>query len=270
MRTGSAIAGATLLFGPQAAEPDLMLAMQFLLDDLHGAGRRVEALKFTPSTLRLRSGPHDLVLTLAGGPLPVAAMTGLLRPQTRGRPDFLRVHLARSLRLHQRSMGFMLYHRGPPSGDAAEAARRLVREAQLCLMPVIEALPPSLVIWQPGGLVLGTDEFRQTDSEQLLTPGDGTQPLHVAPPEHPAPCRPGNDPPPPAGVLYPGPVPASRAERARHHSLGHLFSLVLHERPHAVLASAERAQADLAAALRQDEAGAARGPSFPPLGAAQH
>ena len=70
MRTGTGIAGATLLYGPQAGEPDLVLTMQLLLDEMRGDGRRIGGVKLTATTLRVRADPFDLVLTLASAPLP--------------------------------------------------------------------------------------------------------------------------------------------------------------------------------------------------------
>ena len=171
MRHRTGIAGATLLFGPQDRPPDLVQAMQFLLDDLRGDGRRIAALKLTPATLRLRAEPFELVLTMADGALPVSALHGLLRPACGTAPDFARVHLGRALRLHSHAMGFLIRRRGAPLPDLDAALSLLAREGRFCLLPVIEAMPPSVVIWQPGALALTADEFRRAPPALLLEIG---------------------------------------------------------------------------------------------------
>ncbi len=250
MRQETGIVGATMLFGPQAGEPDLLLAMQFLLDDLRAEGRRIAAIKLTASTLRLRADPYELVLTIAPGPLPVASMHGLLRPPTQGAPDFARVHLGRMLRIHQHAVGFMVRRRGAPITDPEEAARIIAREGQLCLIPVIEAAPPALLIWQPGGLVLTPDEFRRARPDLLLQPGDPAAPLTLTAPERLGLARPGGE-----GALAPSPfsapAPGSRAERAETRSLGRLFGKTA---PRALaLPQIDRSAERIAAALRDTD-----------------
>ncbi len=256
MRTGTGIAGATLLYGPQAGEPDLVLTMQLLLDEMRGDGRRIGGVKLTATTLRVRADPFDLVLTLASAPLPLAATRGLLRPHRDDEtPDFARVHLARMLRLHRHAMGFLLRRRGAPSADADESARSLAREGRLSLLPVIEAAPPALLIWQPGGLVLTTDEFRAANPALLLAPGDAGGPLHLPPVERLGLLRPGAQ-----GATDPPPVP-TRLGLAASRSAGRAFGGDPATDPHRVpLPGIERASDRVTQALRQRPTNAAGTP----------
>ncbi|WP_417628799.1 hypothetical protein [Pararhodobacter aggregans] len=220
MRKGSGIAGATMLFGPRDKAPDLVQAMQYLLDDLRSEGRRIAAIKLTPSTLRLRTDPYELVLTVAEAPLPFTSMQGLLRPPMGEAPDFARVHLGRTLRIHRHAMGFLLRRRGAPILDLDEAMRTLADEGRFCLLPVIEATAPSMLVWQPGGLVLTTEEFRRAGVDLLLQPGDARVPLTPPRSDRLALPRPG------ASALMadePPPDTVTRQDRAAAASLGRLF-----------------------------------------------
>ncbi|WP_370241164.1 hypothetical protein [Pararhodobacter marinus] len=246
-----AIAGATLVFDARAALPDLVLAMQYLVDDLRAEGRAIGAIKLTGSTLRLRADPYEMILTRAADPLPARALQGLLRPPRGETPDFARVHLARALRLHRGAMGFLIRRRGALPTDLADAARLLAAEGRFLLLPVIEAAQPALVIWQPGGLVLGTEEFRRAPLATLLEPGDPLAPLTIAPPERLALPRPGERAPPDCAADDPGasPPPALRAERYAKRSLGRFFGGTP-ERP-VILPRIERESERLATALRE-------------------
>lgn len=191
MRKGTGIAGATLLYSGQQGRPDLLTVMQSLVDDLRADNRRIVGLHQTNHTLRLRSDPWDMVLTLAEQPLPLASMGGLLRPpRPDDTPDFARVHLARTLRLHSQALGFLLRRRGPMPADMAVAARALTREGQLCLLAIFHAAPPALLIWQPGGLVLTPEELRLADPAVLLTPRSAAVPLGIPRPERLSLARP--------------------------------------------------------------------------------
>lgn len=221
MRKGTGIAGATLLFGSRDKAPDLVQAMQYLLDDLRAEGRRIAAMKLTPSTLRLRADPYEMVLTVANAPLPTSAMQGLLRPPAGDAPDFPRVHLIRTLRHHHHAMGVLLRRRGAPIPDLDEAFESLADEGRFVLMSVVEAAAPSLVIWQPGGLVLSAEEFRHAGLDLLLHPGDPALPLAVPPPDAARLSRPGTS----SRALVPlqPDESASRALRLAGASRGHLF-----------------------------------------------
>ena len=223
MRTGTGIAGATLLFGPRDKAPDLVQAMQYLLDDLRAEGRRIAAMKLTPSTLRLRSDPFELVLTIPNGPLPFTSMQGLLRPPAGDTPDFPRVHLSRTLRRHHHAMGFLLRRRGAPIPDLDEAMRSLADEGRFILMSVIEAAAPSLVIWQPGGLVLSTAEFRHSGIDLLLQPGDPAVPLTMPPPERLRLARPGAEIRALSTLVHDDLAIATRDDRIVSASRGRLF-----------------------------------------------
>lgn len=219
MRNGSGIAGATLLYGARQNVPDLVLVMQHLVDDLRGDGRRISGVRLASGSLRLRADPFEIVLTLADGPLPLAALQGLLRPQRRSdEPDFARVHLGRTLRLHRHALGFLIRRRAGPPADPDEGARQLAREGQVCLFAVLRAAPPALLVWQPGGLVLTADEFRSADARLLLARGDTLNPLCIARPERVGLRR-------PDALGLPVPVPEPPPEPVATHSgaLGQLF-----------------------------------------------
>jgi len=248
MRKGTGIAGATLLFGPRDQAPDLVQAMQFLLDDLRGEGRRIAAIKLTPSTLRLRSDPYELILTLAEAPLPLSAMQGLLRPPMGEAPDFARVHLGRTLRIHRHAMGFLLRRRGAPILDLDEAMRTLAEEGRFCLLPVIEATGPSMLVWQPGGLVLTAEEFRRAGADLLLQPGDASVPLTPPRTERLALPRPGAR--TVAAEAPPGTTPATRQDRAAAASLGRLFGRSAPPARAPLLPRLDRASDRVNAALR--------------------
>lgn len=266
MRTGTGIAGATLLFEPRDGQPDLVLAMQYLVDDLRGEGRRIAAMKLTPSTLRVRTDPYELILTVAQGPVPQTSMQGLLRPPVGETPDFARVHIGRTLRLHSHAMGFLVRRRGAPLPDVDEALRALAHEGQFCLLSVIEAATPSLLVWQPGSLVLTAEEFRRADTQVLLTPGDASAPLSIPPIERlglPRPDMGLTDISAPSPFAAPKPVdeappkPGSRAARHEARSLGKLFAKDVDRPP--VLPRLDRSTERVAAALRQpDDAPAPR------------
>ncbi|MBN8290504.1 hypothetical protein JI664_00865 [Rhodobacter sp. NTK016B] len=256
-RASAGIAGASLIFGADKAHPDLVLAMQYLIDDLRAEGRTIGAIKLTGSTLRLRADPFEVILTRAASPLPAAAMQGLLRPPTGDQPDFARVHLARTLRLHSCAMGFLLRRRGAPIADLAEAARQLAAESRFLLHPVIEATAPALLVWQPGGLVLSAREFRAVPLATLLAPGDPQVPLIVTPPERLALTRPGGSAPMHEETTEMQPAtPALRSERYADRSLGRFFGSTP-KRPK-VLPRIEREGERLAAALRDPD-----GPTTP-------
>ena len=263
MRTGTGIAGATLLFEPRDGQPDLVLAMQYLVDDLRGEGRRIAAMKLTPSTLRLRSDPFELILTLAQGPVPATSMQGLLRPRVGDTPDFARVHIGRTLRLHSHAMGFLVRRRGAPIPDLEEAMLTLAHEGQFCLLSVMEAATPSLLVWQPGSLVLTSDEFKRANTELLLTPGDASAPLSVPPPERLGLMRPDMG---PTDTAAPSPFKApttekpqgSRAERHDKRSLGKVFGKELNRPP--VLPRLDRSNERITAALRGSAADLQKAP----------
>lgn len=251
MRKGTGIAGATLLFDARDGEPDLVLAMQYLLDDLRAEGRRIVGLKLTSSTLRLRAEPYEMVVTVAPDPLPASAMHGLLRPAIGDAPDFARVHLGRALRTHSRAMGFLLRRRGAPLADLDEGERLLVHEGRHCLLSVLEAATPSLLIWQPGGLVLSLDEFRRADAAVLIAQGDLSAPLTAPSPDRLSLPRPGTEREPSAEQPPPEAALLTRADRHDKRSLGRLFGKPSTRPP--VVPQLDRQSERLAVALRQGD-----------------
>jgi len=155
-------------------------------------------------------------------------------------------HLIRTLRHHHHAMGVLLRRRGAPLSDLDEAFESLADEGRFVLMSVVEAAAPSLVIWQPGGLVLSAEEFRHAGLDLLLHPGDPALPLHVPPPDQARLARPGTA----SRALAPfqPDESASRALRLAGASRGHLFGSGP-DRP-AVVPRLDRASDRILAALR--------------------
>jgi len=221
MRKGKGIAGATLLFGPNDPPPDLVAAMQFLVDDLRADGHRISGLRLGARSLRLRADHFELALTLADTPLPERAMMQLFRPSLSlsddETPDFSRVHLLRGLRGHSHALGFLVRRRGPVPLDEVEAALELVRKSRMCLLPVIEAAPPGLLIWQPGSLLFSLPEFMKSEAEILLRTAQPEQRLLLSGPLRASVSR------PETGSRPKRTPPASRSQRADLRSGGRVF-----------------------------------------------
>lgn len=187
MRGTTRYAGAMLLFGPQQQPPDLTLAMQFLMDDLRFEGRKVTWISLKGSSLRLRVEGFELVLAHTSEPLPPQAFHGVFRPATGradaadSRPDgadLARGRVLHALRQHQFALSVLLRPRGTPVRDDPDAAlMELVRECRAMIEPVIEAAPPSAVLWQPGAVAFTCEEFLASRAETLLLPGDQASPL---------------------------------------------------------------------------------------------
>lgn len=250
MRNASRLVGATLVYPAACGPPDLVLALQFLLDDLRAEGRRVSALRLGGRSLRLRVDAFDVVLSEAAAPLPRGAFDGLLRPADAedGRPDLARIRLARLLSTHGHALGFLLRRRGALADDSAGAALALARDGRRLLLPLIEAATPSLLIWQPGGLVLGVEEFLALDPAVLTRPGDPASLLRLgrlAPRQRPE-----------VAPVPRRPPPASRLERAARCSAGHVFGNAGPRAP-VPLPRIEAPSARLSQALRDDTAPAA-------------
>ncbi len=218
MRNASRLVGATLVYPATCGPPDLALALQFLLDDLRADGRRVSSLRLGGRSLRLRLEAHDLVLTQAETPLPHGAFDGLRRPTPTESdlPDLARSRLARTLATHAHALGVLVRRRGALPEGAEGTPLSMARDGQRLLLPVIEAAPPALLIWQPGGLLLGAEEFLALDPEVLIRPGDPAGLLRLG--HHRVLSRSEGNPLPQRR----GP-PASRLDRAERVSAGHLF-----------------------------------------------
>jgi len=245
MRAGKGIVGATLLYGPNDPPPDLVAVMQFMIDDLRADHRRVSGLRLGTRSLRLRADAFEIVLTLAEGPLPLRALDGVVRPapQQPDTPDVLRARLIHSLRDHRHALGFLLRLRGAAPEDVDDLGLMLTRMGRFCLLPVIDAAPPSLLIWQPGSLLYTRAEFLSSSALHLLTPPPCTSPLQLAAAQKPTVQR---------GIrVRPTAIPpvTSRQERADRRSGGRLFGTAAQHRPK-VLPRLETGHDALTSALR--------------------
>jgi hypothetical protein len=167
-----------------------------------------------------------------------------MRPtgQDEDAPDIARVHFQRLLQHHGHALGFLLRRRGAPPPDATLAAQTLMSEGRLALLPVIEAAPPDLLVWQPTGLVLTLAEFQTLRAPDLLLPGDPTTRFHL-------PSMPGARPTRPMLAPVTPRPPVLRADRAARSSGGRLFGGDPGRHPRA-LANTERMDDALAQALR--------------------
>lgn len=222
MRSRSSQSGATLLYGPRSPRPDLVLAAQFLIDDLRAEGQRIGSLRVNEHTLRLRLDGLELALALSAAPLPLDALGGVLRlPPRPGAPhddaaesdapgftDLQRIRTIRALRRHGAALGVLLRQRGAGPADLDAALHPMV-------LALIEAAPPGLVLWQPTGVVWGVPEFQAVDPRALAGAGPALPRLDgLPPPEDPA-LRP--------AVADVVPVPPDRRSRAAGRSAGRIF-----------------------------------------------
>lgn len=256
MRQAQGIVGATLLYGPNDPSPDLVSAMQFLVDDLRAEGRRISGLRLGARSLRLRADEFEIALTLTEGPLSPRALAGISRPgaHLRDMPDLARARLIRNLQTHNHALGIILRRRGAPPPDPDALAQDLAQRGRLSLLPVFEAAPPCLLIWQPGGLLFTTAEFLSIDAAELMIPPDPQAPLLIALQERGLAQRPG------PGERPSRPTMANRFDRSARRSAGRLFGTQPPNRPHPLPQLA--AQDDrLTAALRAPTAATARPPS---------
>lgn len=249
MRDTRGIAGATLLYGPNDPVPDLVPVMQFLVDDLRADGRRISGLRLSSRSLRLRADEFEFALTMAEGPLPSYTLSGLMRlvPPADSPPDLARARLLRGLHRHRHALGFLLRRRGAPDADFEQAAQALTQLGRLSLLPVIEAAPPALLIWQPGALLFSLSEFLTSDSAVLLNPPDRQTQSLIAAGAHRVAQRPAT-----LGARQnpAHPARASRAERAEHRSAGRIFGATAPDYVRA-LPQLEAAKERLDDALRQ-------------------
>lgn len=256
MRTRTIPSGATLLFGPDRPRPDLVLAAQFLVDDLRAAGQRVGSLRVGDNLMRLRLDGLELALALSPGPLHPQAIAGPLRlpPDAAGAPDlpeigFTDLRAIRTLRLlrrHRHALGVLLRRRGLGPDDLDATLHTM-------LLAVNEAAPPDLILWQRTGVLWSAQEFQQVKPARLA---EGGTPLRaLAPP--PAEADPeGRSQRLPAPANRPSP-PASRQDRTDRRSIGRLFDS---DRAPAPLPRIEPATARLSQALRLPAEAAAEGP----------
>lgn len=261
MRACPAHVGATLLFGPRSPRPDLIGAAQLLIDDLRAEGHRISSLRVNDQTLRLRLAGLELALAVSAGPLPLGDLGGLLRRPIRSAgagggaepvlTDLTGLRLIRALRQHRGALGVVLRQRGPGAYDLAGDLRVVV-------LALIEAAPPSLVLWQPTGVLWPTAEFGTASLAELAERGLalGAPPAAVRTEPRQLPPETILEPEPPAAALPDWTAPAAPVtawqDRAARRSAGHLFGRD-GIRP-AALPRLERPSAHLAQALRDGRA----------------
>jgi hypothetical protein len=256
MRTRSIPSGATLLFGPDRPRPDLVLAAQFLIDDLRAAGQRIGSLRVGDNLMRLRLDGLELALALSPGPLPPHAIAGPLRlpPGAQhtsdlpdiGMTDLRAIRTLRLMRRHRHALGVLLRRRGLGPEDLDAALHPM-------LLAMIEAAPPDLILWQRTGVLWTAPEFQGIGPARLAQAGPPLRAL-PAPPADGAERRMERLP-----VLATRPAPpASRQDRSARRSLGRLFDA---GRPAAPLPRIEPASARLTEALRQPPEGEGEAPA---------
>lgn len=234
MRSRSSQSGATLLYGPRSPRPDLVLAAQFLIDDLRAEGQRIGSLRVNEHTLRLRLDGLELALALSAAPLPLDALGGVLRlpprPDDRavapdpdaplrgegegdagasaGFTDLRRIRTVRALRRHSAALGVLLRQRGAGPVDLDAALHPMI-------LALIEAAPPGMVLWQPTGVVWSVPEFQRLSLRSLGAAGGALPRLdHLPPVDESIQRQPASAEPP--GV-------ADRQSRATRRSAGRLF-----------------------------------------------
>jgi len=242
MREITARAEVWFVYGPDEAAPDLVRALQFLLDDLRAEGHTATRLWMGARALQLTTGALDLMLTLQDGAPPDALLDGIMRPLSPAippKPDLTRLHLGRLARGAATSLAVAV--------DCAEAddpcAIGRAMRIWLCLLPLIEAAPPRLILWTPGQLLLTPDEVLRAGPGLLAAPGDPD--TRFDPARASAPARP--------QIVHPmRPVPRTRAQRAARRSARRLFGTPATPHPPA-LPRLEPALARVTAALRADD-----------------
>lgn len=251
MREITATAEVWFVYGPDDAAPDLVRALQFLLDDLQADGRVPGRLWLGARALRLGADGLDLQLTLRDGAPPDALLDGVMRPRAPmlpPQPDLTRLHLGRLARGAATSLAIAVKDGeadsdGGSDGDSACAIGRAM-QIWLCLLPLIEAAPPRLILWTPGRLLLTPDEVLRAGPGLLAAPGDPD--TRFDPARASAPVRP--------QIVHPmRPVPRTRFQRAERRSARRLFGTPDSAHP-PTLPRLEPAQARVSAALRADDA----------------
>ena len=273
----AAAAGATLFYGPGQAQPDLILAAQFLMDDLRAVGTGISSLRVNRHTLRLRFAGAELALALSAAPLPPGSLPGLLRPvEAPHRParraaasaegasdhpdnvltDLGTIRVARAVQAHNMALGVILRRRGPAGPAEPDAA------LQMLLAPLLEAAPASAVLWQGSAVIYSLREFQQLRPADLRRPGRTAPALlqvqAAAPAVGTLPATTGS------GLSA---TPRSRADRAARRSAGRLFGRAGKQHPNRPLPLHPPSFNDrdrLAEALRRAE-GTDQQPAFAPL-----
>jgi hypothetical protein len=217
MRAGSVASGATLFYGPQGPRPDLLLAAQFLIDDLRAEGQRIASLRMTERTFRLRLDGLELAMALSAGPIPIETLAAALHLPPDGSPglaatdppgltDLRTIRTMRALRAHRHAVAVLLRRRGAGPADLDAALHPM-------LLALIEAAPPGLVLWQATGVLWPGPDFARSQPAALAARGC----LLPRPIEGREPCSRGLA--PPGSALS----PADRRDRAARRSAGRLF-----------------------------------------------
>ena len=235
-----------MLYGPSDPLPDLVSILQFMVDDLRADGQAVVGLRLGPRSLRLRAGDFDLALTLARSPLPPQSLTRVRRlSSTSGDiPDLARARMTRHLRDHRYAMGFIVRQRGLQPAPLDPLDQSITQQGRRLLLPVFEAAPPALLIWQPGGLLFSISEFMSVEIDTLLAQPDLQTDLQIANRTRPQGHR-------PVTLIRPArPAPSTRPQRAAQVSAGHLFGKAA-SRQRPILPRLENWQNRVTTALRQ-------------------
>lgn len=181
MRQRTGIAGATLIYGPQPEPPDLLLASQFLIDDLRRDGRTISGVRISRHALRLRADGFELALSLTDAPLPMHAFAGTVRPlpDSAGTPDMARGRVLHALRHHRWVLGLLMRLRGVQEGQSMDTRLQALPGACHALIDAVaEAAPPMLVIWQSSGVVCTASEFMHLPADLLENPAGACSPLY--------------------------------------------------------------------------------------------
>jgi hypothetical protein len=284
MRRPPGIAGATLIYGSGETWPDMLLALQFLLDDLRRDGREVNGVRLSGQTLRLRVEDYELAASLAPEPLPVVAFNGVLRPaQARTGPgewthDLARGRLLHAIRHHRWALGVLLRARTPEAGETLEDLD-LGAKCRAVVSALIEASPPQFILWQATGVLFTLAEFQNLPPQRLNAPGDPQTAIHPRPrtasarrpvPELGRPATEGNPSEPGAAaegtahlpaVVAQGTEPRSRLGRVFQRSAGRIFRRGEDRQRPPELPALDRSQRRLARAFDRDDAPA---PAAPP------
>ena len=180
MRHREGIAGATLIYGRGQERPDLLLASQFLIDDLRQEGRSISGVRITRHAMRLRADGFELALSLSDKAIPARAFAGAVRPVAMGAaaPDMARGRVLHALRHHDWVLGLLLRLRGVQQDQSMEARLQALPAACHALSATVaEAAPPLVMVWQGSGLVCTLAEFLALPAGMLDEAGPGLVPL---------------------------------------------------------------------------------------------
>lgn len=170
----------------------MVLASQFLIDDLRRDGRTISGVRISRHALRLRADGFDMALSLTDAPLPIHAFTGASRPWPHC-SDLARGRVLHALRHHRWVLGVLMRLRGTQPGQGMDERLLLLPgECRSLIATVAEAAPPALVIWQSNGAICTASEFLRLPAALLDGPASALDPLCLTgtmpgPRERPAP-----------------------------------------------------------------------------------